>query len=113
MQRREHHLSGTSPRLRQPGSWPRSRVHRGVCVQPLPGLGIRRRLRVWVERTAQVILTQLPSPSSGETSAWTTALRHRAQGCGDRKDSIRSSALLRGLTPGGEAGGHKESSEKS
>ena len=113
MQTREHDLSGTSPRLRQPGCWPRGSVHRGVCVQPLPGLGICRRLRVWVERTAQVILTQLPSPSSGETPAWTTALRHRAQGCGDRKDSIRSSVLLRGPTPSGEAGGHEESSEKS
>ena len=34
MERRKHHLWGTSPRLRPPGSWLGSRRHGGICVQP-------------------------------------------------------------------------------
>lgn len=80
MQKRKHHLWGTSPGLCPPGSWLCSRRHSGVCVQPLPVLGVCW-LRVWVEGTPQVIRMQLRSPSSGETPAWLTALR---QGPGPR-----------------------------
>ena len=72
MERRKHHLWGTSPPPAP--AWLCSRRHGSICVQPLPGLGICW-LRVWVAGTAQVIRTQLRSPSSGETPAWLTALR--------------------------------------
>lgn len=79
-----------------------------ASVSSPPGLGhCRRAVWVWVERTAQVILTQPLPPSSGETSS-TTALRHRAQGCGDRKDSILESRLAQGTDlPAVSAGGQQ------
>lgn len=72
MERRKHHLWGTSPPPAP--AWLCSRRHGSICVQPFPVLGVCW-LRVWVAGTAQVIRTQLRSPSSGETPAWLTALR--------------------------------------